>query len=321
MERYARYTATDTGPEPPVDTHVAVVGAGALGTHILETLARHGFTNLTVVDRDIVREENLSTAALYTPRHVGMPKPEAAAQELARINPETSVTVHATDLHGNQLEPVENAAVILDATDNMQTRHLLNEYSHATSTPVIFTGCTGTAFFTFPVTGDGACFTCIYPDPDTGVLPTCATAGLLRETAMTAAGRATHTLLTFLTGNGFTQQLYTADLTSDQFTVLDVETNPDCRVCSREQYQYLGTTPAARTICGADTYQFHPQEYSFNAVQEQYRGTDQAQVTDYAVLIEDGGSRVTCFADGRILVTGVDAMEEARSTAAAYISL
>src|SRR5580698_3341292 len=186
-ERYSRQTRfAPFGPDGQQNLNAAtavIVGCGALGTVQASLLARAGAGTIRLIDRDYVEESNLQRQLLYTEADAreGLPKAEAARRHLLDANSEIRIEAHISDLNPENADDLlADAGVILDGTDNFQTRYLLNDYSVREGIPWIYGAAVGSYGIAMPVLpGDSACFRCVYPEPPAGTQPTCETAGVL----------------------------------------------------------------------------------------------------------------------------------------------
>jgi adenylyltransferase/sulfurtransferase len=160
-----------------------VVGVGATGAAAAALLARAGVGTLTLIDRDFVEESNLQRQVLYTEADAlqSLPKAEAARRHLLEANSGVCVEAHVSDLNPENVDDLlSGAGVILDATDNFETRLLINDYSVREGVPWIYGAAVGSYGIAMPILpGDSACFRCVYPEPPSGTQPTCETAGVL----------------------------------------------------------------------------------------------------------------------------------------------
>src|SRR5205814_1159858 len=170
-------------------SHVAIVGCGALGSFQAEALARAGAGQLTIIDRDFVEASNLQRQWLFeeADAEAALPKAVAAQRALARVNSGVRVCGIVADLAPSNIdELLEPADLILDGTDNFETRYLINDYCVSRRRPWIYGAAVGSYGLTMPVfPGDHPCFRCVYPEPPDGAQPTCDTAGVL--SSITAA--------------------------------------------------------------------------------------------------------------------------------------
>ncbi|MGH9656980.1 MAG: ThiF family adenylyltransferase, partial [Bryobacteraceae bacterium] len=185
-ERYSRQIVFPEigaeGQERLLSARVAIVGCGALGSFHANALARAGTGHLTLIDRDFVELGNLQRQWLYeeADAEAALPKAVAAARALARINSAIEARPLVADLTASNIEEcLDGAGLVVDGTDNFETRYLLNDYSVARSVPWIYGGAVGGYGIATPLLPGRACFRCLYPDPPSGIQPTCETAGVL----------------------------------------------------------------------------------------------------------------------------------------------
>ena len=171
------------GQEKLARARVLLVGCGALGCTIAEQLARAGIGFLRIVDRDIVELTNLQRQVLFDESDAAsaLPKAIAAAKRLKQINSSIAIEPHVADLDAGNAESFCDVDLILDGTDNVATRFLLNEISVKNNIPWIYGACVGTEGRVMTIRpGDGPCLRCIFREPPApGELPTCDTAGVL----------------------------------------------------------------------------------------------------------------------------------------------
>ena len=171
---------------------VLIVGCGALGTVSANTLARAGVGTLRIVDRDFVELHNLQRQVLFDEDDArqGMPKAEAAARRLRRVNSSIVIESHVVDVTPRNIEAlIADVTLVVDGTDNLETRYLINDACVKQGRPWIYAGCVGTTGMTMNILpGDGPCLTCLFPTaPPPGSLPTCETQGVLAGAAATVA--------------------------------------------------------------------------------------------------------------------------------------
>src|SRR5450631_783937 len=163
--------------------HVAVVGCGATGAAAAALLARAGVGTLTLIDRDFVEESNLQRQVLFDEADAreALPKAEAARRKIAQFNSRIDVHAHVADLVPSNIHALlGSAAILLDATDNFETRYLLNDYAVEQRRPWIYAAAVGAYAATMNILPEQtACLACIFPDPPSGAVETCDTAGIL----------------------------------------------------------------------------------------------------------------------------------------------
>jgi molybdopterin/thiamine biosynthesis adenylyltransferase len=279
--------------------HVAIVGCGAMGAASASLLARAGVGTLTLIDRDFVEPSNLQRQVLFDEADAreGLPKAEAARRHIAQFN--SGVTVHAriADLvPGNIAELLAGADILLDATDNFETRYLINDFAVQQGKPWIYAAAIGAYAATmnilpapslttdhFPLTtvSPTACLACIFPKPPTGNVDTCDTAGILSTAVNLAASIQVTEALKFLTGQPHLMRrtLLSFDLWNpagsgaaatssghtaasngylDRSEIAAGTPRPGCEVCGQRIFTHLaGQDRAHITLCGRDSVQIH----------------------------------------------------------------
>jgi molybdopterin-synthase adenylyltransferase len=342
------------GQERLAAARAAIIGCGALGCTLADLLARAGVGNLHIIDRDVVELTNLQRQTLFTESDAaaGLPKAEAARRRLASINSQIEIHTHTADLTARNaerlLQPVlspcrgQPAALLLDATDNFQTRFLLNDVSVKHATPLIYGGVVGTRGMqaTFTPFGDRRtpCLRCLFDaPPPPGSTPTCDTAGVLGPVVqMVAAAQATEAIK-FLIGR--------RDLIAPGMLDLDPWSSPpvhrrldigrpreDCRACALRRFDFLDAAAAEHTaLCGQDAVQVSaPAEGQLDLAALHHR---LAPHGDFALMGDlllrgvfsaersDKGEQLalTLFPDGRAIIRGTTNPTRARTLYARYI--
>ncbi|MFB6294504.1 MAG: ThiF family adenylyltransferase [Candidatus Nanohaloarchaea archaeon] len=340
--RYNRLDPVDVDTAAVRDATVAVVGAGATGSRMLEQLARVG-ARLRIVDRDYLEESNLATSTLYTTEQVedGLPKAVAAEHRLTAINPNISIDARVADLnHRTADDHLAGVDIVLDGTDNMETRHLVNEYCVKHGVPWVHVSALAQRAEVMPVVpGETACFNCVFGDVDGTALATCETAGIVPAAAATAASLGVTTAIDILNGAD-PQGLVRADLGTGRFHQLAVE-RQRCRVCSDGSFPYLdgeaGSTAA--TVCGEDKYQIHGGSGGVDlaSLEEDLEAVGEVTRNDHLLRFDGearspagasestdaerpvrGDEQFTVFADGRMIVEA-DSREAAKNVYARFV--
>ncbi|MDY6768489.1 MAG: ThiF family adenylyltransferase [Candidatus Nanohaloarchaea archaeon] len=319
--RYARLAPLDLEQDAVRDATVAVVGAGATGSRMLAQLARLG-ADIRIVDRDVLEEPNLATSALYTERQVEerLPKAVAARERLEAVTPDTTIDPIVEDLtHRNADSLLDGADIILDGTDNFETRHLINEWCVENDVAWVHVSALGVTGEVMPVVpGETACFNCVFGEVDGAALATCETAGIAPAAAATAASLGVHAATELLQG-GQPSGLQRFDLDSGVET-LAVERRESCTACAEHAFPYLdGEKGAAATrVCGEDAYQVTGDaEPDLEQLENRLDGSGDVVRNPY-LLRFDGRETFTVFCDGRMLVEAASP-EEARSIYARFV--
>ena len=241
LDRYSRHIIMDdVGPEGQkelLDARVLCIGAGGLGSPIIQYLAAAGVGHLGIVDDDVVERSNLQRQIIHGDDDVGRPKVESAADYVAQLNPDVTVEPHELRLGPGNVEGfLEEYDVVVDGSDNFATRYLVNDACTLAGVPfshgaiLRFEG----QMTTFEATDEGPCYRCLFPEaPPAGTVPDCATAGVLGVLPGTVGCvQATETVKLVL-GYGETldgRMIFydAADMTFDE---IRVEKRPDCPVC------------------------------------------------------------------------------------------
>lgn len=299
---------------------VAVVGVGALGCVIASHLARSGIGELRLIDRDIVEWSNLQRQLLYDEEDAAqaLPKAEAAAKKLKRINSSIVIRAFAADLHaGNAASLLEGVDLVLDGTDNFQTRYLLNDYAVQTGIPWIYGGAVGAGGMTMTVIpGDTPCYRCLFPEPPSaGLTDTCETTGVLSPLVDVIGSLQAMEAIKWLTGNGSQLRpgLLQLDLWRNAWMPLDFAgaKRSACPCCAAGEFPFLEPMPEdTALLCGRDTVQIRPNRplsLDLNALAARLSssGSGSFSLTPYSLrYIRDERISAVFFSDARALIQG-----------------
>jgi adenylyltransferase/sulfurtransferase len=338
-ERYSRQVLFppigEAGQQKLSAAHVALVGCGATGAAAAGLLARAGVGTLTLIDRDFVEPSNLQRQVLFDEADArdSLPKAEAARRKIALFNSETTVRAHVADLTpGNIHELLAGAAIILDATDNFETRYLINDYAVEQRKPWIYSAAIGAYAATMNVLPeDTACLACIFPVPPAGNVGTCDTAGILNTAVNFAASIAVTEALKFLTGSrGLSRStmrrtLLSCDLwTSEWSEVSAAAPRPGCQVCAGRDFRHLrGEGRPHITLCGRNSVQIHEHSRPVDLAALEARLKPHGEVRSNQLLLRftRGEHTLNVFADGRAVIQGTTDPALARSLYARFIGL
>jgi adenylyltransferase/sulfurtransferase len=315
--------------------HVAVVGVGATGAAAAALLARAGVGHLTLIDRDFVEPSNLQRQILFDEADAlaALPKAEAARQKIAAFNRDVRVDAQIADLvPGNIRELLDGAEIVLDCTDNFETRYLLNDYAVEQGKPWIYAAAVGAYAATMPILPAGelrsACLACLFPAAPTGTVETCDTAGILGMAVNMAASVQVTEALKLLTGqaNLVRRSLLSYDLwTNERSEISTGRPNPGCDVCGKRIFRHLaGTARPHITLCGRNSVQIHEHKRPLDLSELQTRLSLQGEICDLrsnAMLLRfrRGEHTLTVFPDGRALIQGTTDTAVARSLYARFI--
>ncbi|MEK5057580.1 thiamine biosynthesis protein ThiF [Paenibacillus sp. FSL H7-0326] len=317
------------GQQKLKNSHVVVIGAGALGTGIAETLVRSGVGRITIADRDYVEWSNLQRQQLFSEADAKsrLPKAIAAENRLRLINSEVHINAYVLDVGAEELEElITGSDLIMDATDNFDTRLIINDIAQKHSTPWIYGGCVGSYGITYTILpGRTPCLNCLLGEVPLGG-DTCDTAGILPQAVQMVTANQTAEAFKLLTGNdeALRRKLLSFDMWRNEYTTIgvDLAKNPSCLSCGHERtYPYLSAANTDRTdvLCGRDTVQIRParrRELNLQETADRLRGLDQGKVDVNPFLVSfqlKEKVRLVIFKDGRALVHGTKDVAEART--------
>lgn len=333
QERYSRQVLFpeigEAGQEKLAAAHVALVGCGATGAAAAGLLARAGVGSLTIVDRDFVEPSNLQRQVLFDEADAreSLPKAEAARRKIALLNSEISVRAHTADLTpGNIHKLLMGADIILDATDNFETRYLINDYAVEQRTPWIYSAAIGAYAVTMNVLPEEtACLACVFPEPPGGAVETCDTAGILNTAVNFAASVAVTEALKLIVGarESVRRTLLSCDLWTNEWSEISVAASrPDCQVCSVRDFRHLrGEGRPHITLCGRNSVQIHEhgRPIDLAALEQRLHPHGEVRFNQLLLRFTRAPHTLTVFADGRAIVQGTTDAALARSLYARFV--
>jgi len=253
--RQVRFAPISTRGQRRIESARALlVGCGALGGHIAQSLVRAGIGELRLVDRDTVEETNLPRQVLFTEvqARLALPKALASVESLAPIGARTVLVPRVAHLDARLLDELgEGVDLVLDGTDNLETRYLLNDWCVARGVPWVYGGVVGASGLVLPVRpGAGACLACAFPTPPpAGTLPTCETAGVIQPAvALVAALQAACALRLLVDPEGTPSKLVEVDAWNLRVRELELPRDPDCRACTRREFPHLADAAGPRAM-------------------------------------------------------------------------
>ncbi len=327
---------------------VTLIGCGALGSALAGTLVRAGVGRLRIVDRDFLETGNLQRQALFDEHDVSqnLPKAEAAGRKLRRINSAVEVESLVADVTPTSIRSLAGEPdVLLDGTDNLLTRYLLNDYAVREQIPWVFGAVVAAEGLVLTIRpGKTACLRCVWPEPPApGTLPTCDTAGVLATAVQLVAALQATEALKLLLGreDQLVGRLLAVDAWAARIRPLNVQPAfeaGDCACCTRHEFEFLEGRryDAATVLCGRDAVQITPPDDperpppNFRALAERLSARAGVKWNEYLLrfTIEEARAsasqpascyHVTLFSDGRAIVQGTSDPAVARGLLAKYV--
>ncbi len=311
---------------------VLVVGVGALGSALAEMMARAGVAALTLVDRDYVEPSNLQRQSLYDESDAaqGLPKAVAAEAKLRAINSEVGVRGLVADLAAdNAAEILRGHDLLLDGTDNFETRFLVNDLCVRDGIPWVYGACVGAYGLALAVRPRlSPCLRCVLEErPEPGSGPTCDTAGVIAPIVHVVAGIQGAEALKLLAGrhDALLPGVVTVDLWSGLFSVMELRARkPWCPACKLGRYDFAQATGAglSTVLCGRDAVQVRPgpgRSLDLGALAERLSVAGRVQRNEHLVRFAAPDAELVVFRDGRAIVKGAKDAAEARTLYARYV--
>jgi adenylyltransferase/sulfurtransferase len=327
QERFAQIGSE--GQERIRKARVAIVGCGALGSVQAELLARAGTGYLRIIDRDYPELSNLQRQFLFDEADVAeaVPKAVAAERRLQAINSTIRVDAVVADLiPSNASDLLEEIDLILDGTDNFETRYLMNDWAVSHEVPWVYGAAVGSYGIRMSVLpGRTACLKCVYPEAPKGVQPTCETAGILGPVTATIASLQVADALKILSGHArdVTGRITTIDLWSgDIRQTSGPAPDPECTCCGGRSFVHLeGKGRAPISLCGRNAVQIHERSRPIDLARLalQLRTIAGVRFNQFALRASIDTYELTVFPDGRAIIKGTTDIGIARSLYARYI--
>ncbi|PTF44988.1 thiamine/molybdopterin biosynthesis protein [Staphylococcus cohnii] len=315
MERYSRQIRYknfgEQGQRKLAQTHVMIVGAGALGSHCAEILTRMGVGELTIIDMDIVELSNLHRQATYTENDAQtmMPKVEALKKHLLDINSNIKINTLYKEITCTNIEHIlrkSNPDIVMDGMDHFKIRYLINEVCHKFSIPWIYGAAIGSQGTVYGIDYKGPCLKCVL-DKMPESAESCSINGVLPTVIYQVASMEVSELLRWITASGFSQKLITLDTVSIQYHTVNINQlkNDDCSICVHQRYDLLNQPQHTNveSQCG-NTFLLRFDENIFEYAH--YLPAKIKKANSFAKLLSYNEINITLFKDGRMNVYGLE---------------
>ena len=330
-DRYRRQTVLpEIGPEGQRSlgrSRAVIVGLGALGSLSADLLVRAGVGHVRLVDRDVVELVNLQRQTLFSESDVERPKAEAAAERLRRVNSSIAIEAVPKDVHSASVDSIlEEADVVVDGTDNLETRFLLNEAAIDRGIGFVYGGAIATYGMVFTIrVPETACFRCFNPNMlPPGSLPTCETAGIFNAISAQVGSVQAGETLRLLIGQPPSGDLFVIDGWRPEIQKIQVARRPDCPTCARGERAFVGAkrSQVFAALCGSETVSLDPVHrgaIDLEGLAKRLGTLGSARRVGGVLIADVEGRRLTVFSDGRALIRGVKDESEARVVYAKYV--
>lgn len=329
----------EAGQQKLLDASAVLVGCGALGSIAADLLVRAGVGHLRVIDRDFVEASNLQRQTLFDEADAGqsLPKAIAAERHLRAINSSVRIEGIVADLTPQNVAGLlDGFPLILDGTDNFETRFLLNDAAVCFGVSWIYAAAVGSYGVTMTVRpGETACLACLLESQDSSAggrngrpaagEETCDTAGVLNSAVGVVASIEVAEAMKLLTGNGgaLNRRLVSCDVWTGKFQSIRVARNPQCRACARREFAFLlGARQPHITLCGRDSVQIHERNRRLDLRELSQRlavSAGDVHTNDFLLRFRVPPYDLTVFRDGRAIIKGTKDPSVARSLYARYI--
>jgi molybdopterin/thiamine biosynthesis adenylyltransferase len=335
VDRYSRQTLFrgigPAGQQKLAEAKIAIVGCGATGSAAAALLARAGVGTLRIIDRDYVEPSNLQRQSLFDEADAAesLPKAVAAARKIAALNSQIVVEPKVDDLIPANIESLlQGMDLILDGTDNFETRYLVNDYSVAHTRAWIYGAAVGSYAVTLNVVpGQSACLACIFPESPRGMVETCETSGILNSAVNLVASIAvTEALKVLVSGPQapeLRRTLLSFDLWSNEHAEISAaKPRPGCRACGERDFVHLaGEGRPHITLCGRNSVQIHERQrpVDFAEMDRRLQAHGTVRHNDFVLKFWRDPYEMTLFPDGRAIIKGTTDTAAARSLYARFV--
>jgi len=339
-ERYARqilfYGIGREGQKILKEKTAVLVGCGALGCTSANLLVRSGIKCLKIVDRDFIEESNLQRQSLFDEEDISknLPKAVAAQKKLQKVNSQIQIEAIVADLSPSTLESIlKNANVVIDGTDNFETRFLINDYCVKEGIPWIYGACIGSIGLTMNIIPSKTpCLRCVLDTiPPFGTTETCNTAGIIAPIASLIASIQAAEALKILTENydALNKGLVKIDLWRNEIKKLhteDIREKSDCITCKQHHYEFLSKDRYSTTtsLCGRNAIQIlHPNgsKLDLEKLAARLEHVGEVSFNSFLLRLKLDKYELTVFPDGRSIITGTNDASVAKGLYAKYIGM
>ncbi len=284
---------------------VAIIGIGALGSVTASLLARIGIRKLLVWDRDIVEKHNLQRQMIFTEDDINKPKAAQATAYMQKVNSEITIEAETTELNPETIHTLKNYDLILDCTDNMETRFLINDFCVKNKIPWIYSSAVGTKGRLLTIVPEKTpCFRCLFSHPKPGSLETCDTIGVLNTITTTIAALQVTEAIKILTKQEPTKELLAYDVWTQQLDKIRVKRKRECLCCHKQKFDFLVGKEEIATIklCGQGRVQIKGKKPNMDELNNRLEKVGKVKISSYGIYFISKETDFFLFNDGRCLI-------------------
>lgn len=331
MERYSRQTIFPKigkeGQKKLLESKVLIIGIGALGSNIANNVVRIGFGTVKIVDRDYVELTNIQRQILFDEEDIGEHKALVACEKLKKINSSISIEPKVTDVNYKNIEEmIQDVDIVLDGTDNMETRLLINDACVKHDKPWVYGAVIGSIGMSMNILPKGPCFKCFVKElPAPGSLQTCDTAGILNTTpSIIAAYETTEAMKILLKDKNVSKNMIYTDIWERIFDNFEIKKREDCTCCAKKDFEFLTSKYdyQMNSLCGSNAVQIVPPEnegINMKLLEETLNKIGTVRSTEGILEFEIDKYRFTIFSSGSAIIRGTTDKDLAKSLYAKYI--
>jgi len=334
LERYAKQMLYNEigieGQKQLLSKKAVIIGCGALGTVIANNLARAGIGYIKIVDRDYIEISNLNRQILYDEVDIrnNLPKAVTAEKKLKRINSTIEIESIIADVNSRNIESIcEGMDIILDGTDNLQTRYLINDTAIKLNIPWVYGAVIGSSGMVHSIIPNQTpCLRCMFPNiPTIGSVETCDTAGVLNMiTSIVASMEAMEAIKILLKRNdAIIKGLQFIDIWTNDFEYIDMIMDENCTACGKKEFEFLErNSEEAVYLCGKNSIQINPLQRIISAediIQRLKSLNIDVTYNAYFIKFSVEDVQITLFYDGRAIIKNTSDIKKATSLYSKYI--
>lgn len=303
------------------NSKLAIIGLGALGSTSSELSARAGIGKLKIIDRDIVEQSNLQRQSLYSEADIGKAKALAAKERLSQINSEIEIEEHVADINYKNIDLLSDCNLILDCSDNLYTRFLINEFSRKTSIPWIYSSAIQDYGQLMLIEKGSPCFRCLFEE--TNAPGSCETMGVLNTISSSIAALQVNEAIKFLTRTGqqinepSAQKLIHLNINEARISSFKTTHNKACPAC-QGKYEYLEgrKEPLEFSRQCTDVFQFHLPDINLEKLRPSLEKIVEVRGTDDYLFFEN----FSLFKTGKVIIRAKDE-KQAKADLGKYLGI